>query len=294
MEVIMLKGKNVALFIDVDNCSLDFNHFENAVNYIKEANNLIYGKVYGVSDKKNKEIIESVAKLGFDTACPMRKTKRGAKMFDSRIVVDVMDTILSLGHIDAVCVIAAPADMVYFYSKLRAYGISIMATDNVDDDSLAFVDDIIDIGYVEAIKPIVKKAVKKQVPAKAEKTFYQDNLSQEETPATPPQPTEEPTQEVLTDSDSVEEKYKEDTEEDQPYSDNEDEPIVETKEETEINEDKVKIPFININETEEEEDAQILRQIEKVRMTQKASAADDEQLLSEIKRLLAEFNKENE
>ncbi len=285
----MLKGKNVALFIDVDNCSLDFNHFDNAVNYIKEANTLIYGKVYGVSDKKNKEIIEGAAKLGLDTACPMRKNKRGAKMFDSRIIVDVLDTVLSYSHIDSVCIIAAPADMVYFYSKLRAYGISVIALDNVDDDSLVFIDDIIDIGYVEAIKPIVKKSVKKEALIKAENT-----LTEQKTIVNVPQPITEQVKEVLTENNSAEAEIKEEIDEDQPYSDNEDEPLVETKESKEISEEKVKIPYININETEEEEDAQILRQIEKVRMTQKASAADDEQLLSEIKRLLAEFNKENE
>lgn len=280
----MLKGKNVALFIDVDNCSLNFSHFDNAVNYIKESNNLIYGKAYGVSDKKNKEIIEATTKLGFDTACPLIKAKRSTKLLDNRIIIDVLDTVLSLNHIDTVCIIAAPADMVYFYSKLRAYDISIMALDNVDDDSLAFVDDIIDIGYVEAIKPVkkAKKAVEKTVKPAEQKT-----------PTSIPEGAEEAREADFIDKvNTAEEEIKKQAEEDAPYFD--DEPLVEREEDADKSEEADDVPLINVMEREEEEDAQILRQIEKVKMTQKAAANDDEQLLSEIKRLLAEFNKENE
>lgn len=63
-----------------------------------------------------------------------------------------MDEVLSNGNIDAVCIVAARADMVPLYSRLHKLGVKIVALDNVDDESLAFVDEVLDIGLVDVIK----------------------------------------------------------------------------------------------------------------------------------------------
>ncbi len=155
----MLQGKNIAAFIDVDNAGLEFVHYENAVNQINEMGEVLYGKLYGVSDKKHKEIIAAAENCGYDTALTMRVKKRGQKVFDNRIAVDIVETVVSNNTIDAVAIVAAPADMVYLYRFLRRYGVKIIACDNVDEESAAFVDAVIDLGKVEELKlPSRKKA----------------------------------------------------------------------------------------------------------------------------------------
>ena len=101
---------------------------------------------------RHKEIINDINKFGFDMAPVMRVKKRGSKVFDNRILIDVMDEVLSNGNIDAVCIVAARADMVPLYSRLHKLGVKIVALDNVDDESLAFVDEVLDIGLVDVIK----------------------------------------------------------------------------------------------------------------------------------------------
>lgn len=148
----MLKELNIALFADADNCGLEYSHFDNTLFQLNEMGNVVYGKIYGVSDRKHKEIINDINKFGFDMAPVMRVKKRGSKVFDNRILIDVMDEVLSNGNIDAVCIVAARADMVPLYSRLHKLGVKIVALDNVDDESLAFVDEVLDIGLVDVIK----------------------------------------------------------------------------------------------------------------------------------------------
>ena len=148
----MLKELNIALFADADNCGLEYSHFDNTLFQLNEMGNVVSGKIYGVSDRKHKEIINDINKFGFDMAPVMRVKKRGSKVFDNRILIDVMDEVLSNGNIDAVCIVAARADMVPLYSRLHKLGVKIVALDNVDDESLAFVDEVLDIGLVDVIK----------------------------------------------------------------------------------------------------------------------------------------------
>ena len=131
---------------------MEYSHFDNTLFQLNEMGNVVYGKIYGVSDRKHKEIINDINKFGFDMAPVMRVKKRGSKVFDNRILIDVMDEVLSNGNIDAVCIVAARADMVPLYSRLHKLGVKIVALDNVDDESLAFVDEVLDIGLVDVIK----------------------------------------------------------------------------------------------------------------------------------------------
>lgn len=164
----MLKELNIALFADADNCGLEYSHFDNTLFQLNEMGNVVYGKIYGVSDRKHKEIINDINKFGFDMAPVMRVKKRGSKVFDNRILIDVMDEVLSNGNIDAVCIVAARADMVPLYSRLHKLGVKIVALDNVDDESLAFVDEVLDIGLVDVIK-LPKPATHAAAPETNEK-----------------------------------------------------------------------------------------------------------------------------
>ena len=154
----MQNEKNIALFIDVDNCGLNTETFNNAIEEVKERGRLVYGKVYGLSDRRHNAIIGIANSMGFDTATVMRNKRRGRRDFDQRMFIDVMETVFNYSHIDAVCIISASAEMVYFYSKLHQLGVEVIALDNVDDEAVALIDDVIDIGIIEYLKPVSQQS----------------------------------------------------------------------------------------------------------------------------------------
>lgn len=157
----MLLNKKIAAFIDVDNCALEYSHYNNVITQLNSFGEIVVGKLYGVSDRKHKEIIAHANAQGYEIALPMRVKKRNAKVFDNRIIVDVIETVLTNDKIDAVAVICAPADLVYFYRDLKKFGVKIIACDNVDEDNTALIDEVVDLGKVEIIKlkkPKIAKA----------------------------------------------------------------------------------------------------------------------------------------
>ena len=232
----MLKELNIALFADADNCGLEYSHFDNTLFQLNEMGNVVYGKIYGVSDRKHKEIINDINKFGFDMAPVMR--------------------VLSNGNIDAVCIVAARADMVPLYSRLHKLGVKIVALDNVDDESLAFVDEVLDIGLVDVIK-LPKPATHAAAPETNEKTeetapdVQNENVQNEvETNAAPAEVEDN----GLSEAQSAQ----------------------------------------SVVSAKPDEDAEILKQIEEVKAQQTPVSNDDEQLLDEIKKLLEEFNTESD
>lgn len=166
----MLTNKKIAFFMDVDNVAVEKEQFQSALYQLDQAGEVVYGKVYGLTDRKHKEIDCSVLSKGYESCPPMRVKKRGTKVFDNRIVVDIMEKVLQNNTIDTVAIFAAPADLTWLYAKLRSYGISIMALDNNDEENCALVHQLIDIGIVEKLKPLKKSPAPQQikdVPAKA-------------------------------------------------------------------------------------------------------------------------------
>ncbi len=168
----------IAMFVDVDNLGLSAKQFKEITDYVSSAGKVVYGKIYGVIDRKNKEIIDCIVNRGYDMAPPMRVKKRGSKVFDNRILVDVMEIVVANEKIDTVAIVCAPSDLVPLFSKLREYGVSIMAMDNLDKESMFFVDDVIlgeedESGMNEAIEDMAvafaeKRASKDSAEEKAE------------------------------------------------------------------------------------------------------------------------------
>ena len=169
----MLQGRNIAFFIDVDNVGLSSEQYANIVEQLNGMGTIVSGKIYGAGERKHKEIYDDADLKGYATVRPMRVKRRGRKEFDARIFVDAIDAVSRVSAIDAVCVIAQPTDLVHLYSYLRSHGIKIIALDNADDASNAFIDEVIDLGVVVELKPPKKAAAKpapaaKQEPAQAE------------------------------------------------------------------------------------------------------------------------------
>lgn len=133
--------KKIALFIDIDNAALTVEHFDNVVRQVYDAGEVLYGKIYGLSDRKHKEVTEFAQARAFDIAPVMRLKKRGSKILDNRILIDIMEMVANNSNIDTVAVVCAPGDLVPLFAKLREYGICIMAPGDLDKESLYFVDE---------------------------------------------------------------------------------------------------------------------------------------------------------
>lgn len=176
--------KQIALYIDVDNCDITYDGFIHAIMALQEKGEIIIAKVYGVSERKNKDIFDEIARRGYEVAPPMRIKKRGQKILDNRIIIDIMEDVLQNTNIEAVAVIVPPADMVYLYRRLQSYNIAVYAVDNNDEESSRLVDEFLDVGLVETIKPTPKKKpvkTEQEKPAPKEKPQQVEKNTEKET-----------------------------------------------------------------------------------------------------------------
>ena len=128
--------------------------------------------------------------------------------------------------------------------------------DNVDDESLAFVDEVLDIGLVDVIK-LPKPAPHAAAPETTEKA--------EETAP-----------------DVQNENVQNEVETNVAPAEVEDNGLSEAQ------------SAQSVVSAKPDEDAEILKQIEEVKAQQTPVSNDDEQLLDEIKKLLEEFNTESD
>jgi len=167
--------KKIALFVDVDNLVLSNAAFKEIFEEVNASGRVVYGKVYGVIDRKHKSILDVITNYGYDMAPPMRIKKRGSKVFDHRILVDVMEMVVANDKIDTVAIACAPFDLVPLFAKLREYGVSVMTLDNLDGESRFFVDDF--IGGEGSGAASGKKTVRKA--AKSVKAVYEEDAQEE-------------------------------------------------------------------------------------------------------------------
>ena len=165
----MLRARNIAFFIDIDNVGIDSEHYQNVMDQLDAMGTVLTGVIYGAGERKHKDIYVDADAHGYKLARPMRVKRRGKKDFDNRIFVDVVDAVARANTIDAVCIVAQPTDLVYLYSFLRSRGIKVIALANGDEASNAFIDEVVDLGKADEAKPAPKKApVKKAAAAPVE------------------------------------------------------------------------------------------------------------------------------
>ena len=87
----MLKNRNIAFFIDVDNVGLKSDNYANVIEQLQGMGTILSGKIYGAGERKHKEIYADAELHGYRIERPMRVKRRGRKDFDPRIYVDVVD-----------------------------------------------------------------------------------------------------------------------------------------------------------------------------------------------------------
>ncbi len=142
----MLRNKNIAFFIDVDNVDLTTDNYDGILAQLEGMGNILTGKVYGAKERKHKGIYESAQVRGYKVERTMRIKRRGRRDFDSRIFVDVVDAVCKAPAIDAVCIITASCDLVYLYSYLHGKGIKIISSEENEQASAEMVDEIVNLG----------------------------------------------------------------------------------------------------------------------------------------------------
>ena len=164
----MLHDRNIAFFIDVDNAVMESVHYQNVIGQLREMGEIVYGAVYGVSERKHKQVIEDAKNCGYAIHLQMRNRRRVRKVFDSRIFVDVADLVAGNPLVDTVAVVSAPDDLVYLFSHLHRKGKMVVSTDNLDEASASLADATVDLGKVHTVKLPANKAKtpkKEQQPA---------------------------------------------------------------------------------------------------------------------------------
>ena len=116
-----MEGQNrIALFVDIDNMPLTKEHIDNIVSKLKQDGVIAYAKIYGVTDRRHREIICDAVSNGFEIAPPVYPNRRGStKVFDHRILVDLCELVFTNPTIDAVAIVANPTNLVYLFSKLK-------------------------------------------------------------------------------------------------------------------------------------------------------------------------------
>ena len=168
----MLRNKNIAFFIDVDNVDLTTDNYDGILAQLEGMGTILIGKVYGAKERKHKGIYESAETKGYKVERTMRIKRRGRRDFDSRIFVDVVDAVCKAPAIDAVCVITASCDLVYLYGYLHGKGIKIISSEENEKASAEMVDEIVDLGRAPYVAPAPKqraatRTVSRPVPVKS-------------------------------------------------------------------------------------------------------------------------------
>lgn len=267
----MLRDRKIAFFIDVDNAVMDYFRYENTVEQLKERGEIVFGYVYGVSERKHKRVIADANNYGYTVKLPSRSGRRSRKIFDDRIWVDVAEYAANNSAVDTVCVISHPANMTYLFNYLHQKGKLVIAGDNLDENSAALADDVVQT--IKAQRPVQKPARKKAAQPAADEANTEltetaallkeierlrENYEQSPVGKTVTEPAEEFVAEPATEA------YEQPTEE-------VDEQPVETDEQ------QAEQPIV------QPEDGDLIRRIEQLR---ESSEGDSDELVAEIKKLL--------
>ncbi|MBE5749139.1 MAG: NYN domain-containing protein, partial [Clostridiales bacterium] len=103
----MVNQKRIALFVDIDNMPLNKKHVDNIITQLEKSGEIVYAKIYGVTDRRHREIICDAVARGFETVPPVYPTRRGStKVFDIRILVDLCELFATNKSIDGVAIVA--------------------------------------------------------------------------------------------------------------------------------------------------------------------------------------------
>lgn len=297
----MNNQNRIALFVDIDNMPLGKQHIDRIISRLEESGEIAYAKFYGVTDRRHRDIICDIAARGFEMAPPVNPKKRGStKVFDNRILVDLCELVFTNTSVSSVAIVANPTNMVHLFARLKREDVGIYACDNLDDDSLAFVDEILRFGYDDPNTAAKKRASEgerenagafKIVTRRDEAPLTEDAADgegEEETAVETATDAEDETAETESAPEEETEEYEEAVGE-EPAAEAE-QPPEEAADETPSEEPQAEQPS---EEKADGEDADlgILKEIQRMKdETPSDDDKEDAELIEKIKKLLDEFN----
>lgn len=297
----MNNQNRIALFVDIDNMPLGKQHIDRIISQLEESGEIAYAKFYGVTDRRHRDIICDIAARGFEMAPPVNPKKRGStKVFDNRILVDLCELVFTNTSVSSVAIVANPTNLVHLFARLKREDVGIYACDNLDDDSLAFVDEILRFGYDDPNTAAKKRAAEgerenagafKIVTRRDEAPSPEDaddGEGEEETAAETATDAEDETAETESAQEEETEEYEEAAgeepaaEAEQPPEETADETPSEEPQAEELSEEKA---------DGEDADLGILKEIQRMKdETPSDDDKEDAELIEKIKKLLDEFN----
>ena len=297
----MNNQNRIALFVDIDNMPLGKQHIDRIISRLEESGEIAYAKFYGVTDRRHRDIICDIAARGFEMAPPVNPKKRGStKVFDNRILVDLCELVFTNTSVSSVAIVANPTNLVHLFARLKREDVGIYACDNLDDDSLAFVDEILRFGYDDPNTAAKKRAAegerenagafkivtrRDEVPSPEDAA---DGEGEDETAAETATDAEDETAETESAQEEETEEYEEAVGE-EPAAEAE-QPPEEAAGETPSEEPQAEQPS---EEKVDGEDADlgILKEIQRMKdETPSDDDKEDAELIEKIKKLLDEFN----
>jgi hypothetical protein len=131
----MRRERAFALLVDVDNLNIGLDLFESIIGQVQAKGDILYGKVYGYTDRKSKILLDTINKQGFDIVPPSRSKKRGKSSIDTRQIIDAVSIAAINKNIDSICVVAGDGDLVPLFSKLKELGMFVMGGFNENEDN---------------------------------------------------------------------------------------------------------------------------------------------------------------
>ena len=297
----MNNQNRIALFVDIDNMPLGKQHIDRIISQLEESGEIAYAKFYGVTDRRHRDIICDIAARGFEMAPPVNPKKRGStKVFDNRILVDLCELVFTNTSVSSVAIVANPTNLVHLFARLKREDVGIYACDNLDDDSLAFVDEILRFGYDDPNTAAKKRAAEgerenagafKIVTRRDEVPSPEDadeGEGEEETAAETATDAEDETAETESAPAEETEEYEEAAGE-EPAAEAE-QPPEEAADETPSEEPQAEQPSEKKADGEDA-DLGILKEIQRMKdETPSDDDKEDAELIEKIKKLLDEFN----
>lgn len=297
----MNNQNRIALFVDIDNMPLGKQHIDRIISQLEESGEIAYAKFYGVTDRRHRDIICDIAARGFEMAPPVNPKKRGStKVFDNRILVDLCELVFTNTSVSSVAIVANPTNLVHLFARLKREDVGIYACDNLDDDSLAFVDEILRFGYDDPNTAAKKRAAEgerenagafKIVTRRDEVPSPEDAAEEEgedETAVETATDAEDETAETESAPAEETEEYEEAAGE-EPAAEAE-QPSEEAADETPSEEPQAEQPSEEMADGEDA-DLGILKEIQRMKdETPSDDDKEDAELIEKIKKLLDEFN----
>jgi hypothetical protein len=164
-----------ALLVDVDNVAMDAVIFESIINQVSILGDIVYGKVYGYSDRKHSKLNALISKNGFNVTNTMRLKKRGKSELDLRLVIDAVKLACENQSINGFCLVAGSGDLIPLISMLRSMGKAVVGGFAERDENSEMCDRLINVRMDEVLKRM-EAGFKAPPVSKTPKTYSEEHI----------------------------------------------------------------------------------------------------------------------